>query len=45
MHKQPYHRWRVTAFVLTVTIGSLIVLTFLILVASVLAGLVMTPFA
>lgn len=45
MHKQPYHRWRTTAFTLTVSIGSLLVLAFLAVVALALTGLVMAPFA
>jgi hypothetical protein len=44
VHKQPYHRWRMTTFVLTVTIGSIIVLAFLLIVVFGLLGLVMAPF-
>ncbi|GAB2842042.1 hypothetical protein [Lentzea nigeriaca] len=45
MQKQPYHRWRVAAFTLTVSIGSVIVLAFLAVVLLTLVGLVSAPFA
>jgi hypothetical protein len=45
VQKQPYHGWRVTAFTLTVSIGSILVPAFLAAVALVLGGLVMAAFA
>jgi hypothetical protein len=45
VQKQPYHRWRVAAFTLTVTIGSAIVAVFLLVVLLTLVRLVSAPFA
>lgn len=45
MQKQPYHRWRVAAFTLTVSIGSVIVAAFVLVVLVTLIALVSAPFA